>query len=156
MNENIVSDKHISLEKIQYRTNKFAYSLAILGLIINVLFFTTLYINNDNFYYSWKIGISILYNLIFMLLVFLFAEEVKHYHQNYAILLIIIGLFQIVRVFIYPKQALDAGTISQNSYTLLSIYLIASGILLITSGICGWIKSIILKKFVKNQKLKNH
>ena len=153
MNEKIVSDKYVSIEKLKYRTDKLAYSLAILGLFINVLYFTTLYINNDNFYYSWKMGISVVYNLVFMLLVFLFAEEVKHYHRNYAVFLIIIGLLQIVRIFIYPKQGLVAGSLSQNSYKILCVYLLVSGTLLICSGICSWIKSTILIKFVKNKKL---
>ena len=153
MNEKIVSDKFVAIEKLKYRTDRLAYSLAILGLIINVIYFTTLYVNNDNFYYSWKIGISVLYNLIFMLLVFLFAEEVKHYNRVYAIFLSIIGILQIARIFIYPKQGLLAEALSQNTYTILAIYLAASGILLIISGICGWIKSTILKNFIKNQRL---
>jgi hypothetical protein len=154
MNEKIVSDKYVSIEKLKYRTDKLAYSLAILGLIINVLYFTTLYINNDNFYYSWKLGISVLYNLIFMLLVFLFAGEIKHYQANYAVLLTIIGLLQIVRIFVYPKQGLVAGALSQNTYTILCVYLMASGFLLISSGISSCIKSTILRNFIKNQGLK--
>jgi hypothetical protein len=153
MNEKIVSDKYVSIEKLQYRTDKLAYSLAILGLFINVLYFSTLYVSNDNFYYSWKMGISILYNLVYMLLVFLFAEEVKHYHRNYAVFLTIIGLLQIVRIFVYPKQGLDAGSLSQNIYTILCVYLMVSAILLISSGICSWIKSTVLKNFIKNQRL---
>ena len=153
MNEKIVSDKYVSIEKLKYRTDKLAYLLAILGLIINVLYFTTLYINNDNFFYSWKMGLSVLYNLVFMLLVFLFAEEIKHYHRNYAIFITIIGLLQIVRIFVYPKQGLVAGALSEKTYTILSVYLIVSGILLIISGICSCIKCTILKNFIKNQRL---
>lgn len=152
MNDKIVSDKYVAREKLKYRMNKSSYFLAILGLFINVLYFTTLYINNDNFYYSWKMGISILYNLIFMLLVFLFAEEIKCYRRNYAVYITIIGLLQFVRIFIYPKQALVAGVLAQNTYLQLCAYLLVSGILLISSGISSWIKSTILMNFMKIQK----
>lgn len=153
MNEKIVSDKYVSKEKLKYRKDKLAYTLSILGLVVNVLFFINLYKNNDNFYYSWKIGVSILYNLIFMLLVFLSAEEIKHYRSNYAILLLVIGLLQIVRIFIYPKQGFDAKALSQGDYIISIIYLIVSGTLLICSGICSLIKSTILKNFIKSQRL---
>ena len=156
MNEKIVSDKYVSIEKLKYRTDKLAYSLVILGLFINVLYFITLYKNNNNFYYSWKMGVSVLYNLVFMLLVFLFAEEIKHYHRNYAIYLIIIGVLQIVRIFIYPKEGFVSDALVQNTYTLLCVYLIVSGILLIVGGICSWIKSTILRNFIRTQRYEKH
>lgn len=152
MNEKIVSEKTISIEKMKYKTDRLAYTLAILGLLINVLYFSTFYKNNDNFYYTWKLGISVLYNLVFMLLVFLFAEEVKHYHRAYAVALSIIGVLQIARIFIYPQAAFEASVLTPNVHIMLCVYLGISGVLLISSGICSWIKSTILLSFIKSQK----
>jgi hypothetical protein len=153
MNEKIVSDKYVSIEKLKYRKDKLAYALAILGLLVNVFYFIALYQNNANFYYAWKIGVSILYNLVFMLFVFLSAEGVKYYHRKYSILLLVIGVLQVIRIFIYPRQCFAAEVLTQTAYTKLCIYLLVSGTLLISSGICSLTKSTILNNFLKSQKL---
>lgn len=141
----------ISIDKRKYKTDSLSYTLTILGLLANVFYFITLYRNNYNFYYSYKMGISVLYNLIFMLLVFLSAEEIKYYKRPYSFLLCLIGLGQFARVFYYPKQAFDAGALPANSYLAIRIYLIISAVLLISAAIISFINSTILKRYIEGK-----
>lgn len=146
-----LSDKNISIEKKKYRKDSLSFWLLILGLLLNIFYFFTLYRNNDNFYYTYKMGLSVLYNLIFMLLVFLSAEEVKNYHSGFGILSIIIGALQLGRIFIYPKQAFEAGVLQLASHNAIIVYLILSALCLIAGGIVSIYRSTILKNFIKNQ-----
>ena len=52
-----------------------------------------------------------MYNLVFMLAVFLSSEGVKNYKKNYSYLLAVIGALQIVRIFIIPMRAHAATTL---------------------------------------------
>ena len=122
----IAQMKYISIDKMKYRKDTLSYSLTLLGLFANALYFITLYKNNGNFYYSYVMGISVIYNLIFMLMVFLSAEEIKVYKRPFSIVLFIIGIFQLVRILIYPKFALEAEAISQQTHRMLIIYIIIS------------------------------
>ncbi|MCR5564583.1 MAG: hypothetical protein K6F59_02140 [Gammaproteobacteria bacterium] len=152
--EEILLNKQTSLEKMKYKRDNMSFIFALLGLVFNVLYFFALYKNNGNFYYSWKMGISVLYNLLFMLFTFYSAQEVKGYHRNFGILLFLLGVGQIVRMFVYPKQALAAEALEPKAYTLLIIYLSISAAFLIAGGIVSVIKSTILKNYVKKESQK--
>ncbi|MGI5846270.1 MAG: hypothetical protein ACOX7D_03790 [Alphaproteobacteria bacterium] len=149
----IAQMKYISIDKMKYRKDTLSYSLTLLGLFANALYFITLYKNNGNFYYSYVMGISVIYNLIFMLMVFLSAEEIKVYKRPFSIVLFIIGIFQLVRILIYPKFALEAEAISQQTHRMLIIYIIISSALIVSASICSFYKSTKLKKY-KEGKLK--
>ncbi|MDD3999461.1 MAG: hypothetical protein PHX62_01020 [Bacilli bacterium] len=137
----------VSIDKRKYKTDSLSFFLAIIGLIANVFYFFTFYKNNNNYYYSYMMGISVLYNLIFMLIVFLAAEEIKNYRRPYSVLLFVIGLIQIFRIFFYPKQALDAGFLDPKSYMLLAIYLLISSVFLISSAVVSFWNSTTLKRY---------
>jgi hypothetical protein len=141
----------ISIDKMKYKNDNLAFSLTILGLLANVFYFFTLYRNNNNFYYSYLMGISVLYNLIFMLTVFLTAEEVKTYHRKYSIVLFIAGIIQILRIFYYPKKAFAAEVLTADTYRTIKIYLIISSIMLILASIRSFWNSTILKLYIKGK-----
>ena len=58
-----------------------------------------------SYYYTWVIGASIIYNLLFLLTAFLASEGVKNRKTGYTGLLIGIGVMQIVRIFYLPAKA---------------------------------------------------
>lgn len=145
--------KYTSVEQMKYKNDSLSYGLILLGLLANIFYFITLYENNGEFYYTLDMGFSVLYNLIFMLLVFLSAENIKTYNRKYAILTFIIGILQIIRIFVYPARALESSStgdisLTQYKYNLIVIYLSLSGGLLIIGSIISFIKSTILKQFV--------
>lgn len=142
---------HVSIDKRKYKTDSISYWLTILGVLANVFYFITLYRRNNNFYYSYKMGISIVYNLVFMLLVFLSAEEIKYYRRPFSVLLVLVGLLQIARIFYYPKQAFEAKVLPADAYLAIKIYLIISAVLLITAGIISFVNSTILKRYIEGK-----
>lgn len=144
----------LALEKMKYKKDKLSYALCLLGIVLNVFYFCALYKNNDQFYSTWKIGISVIYNLIFMLSTFLAAENIKNYNYKYSIFVFVIAILQVARIFIYPKQALDAGALESSKYALITIYLCISATLLFASAIISFIKGFSLKKYVEKKELK--
>lgn len=143
--------ENVKLDKMCYKRDKLSYSLVLLGLALNVFYFFTLYKSNSTFFFKYNVGISILYNLIFMLFVFLSAEEIKNYHRNFSIFLMIVGIAQIIRAFLYPLNALKEEAIVQKTFVFILIYCILSGLLLISGGIISFIKSSKLKKYIASK-----
>lgn len=106
-----MDDRTIQRDRMRFIKNTASSSLAILGILFNVFYFVSIYQSDvGTYYYKILIGASIVYNLIFMLAVFLSSEGVKNYQKNYSYLLAVIGIGQIVRVFILPMQAHSATT----------------------------------------------
>lgn len=143
--------KYVSVEKMKYKNDSLAYLLILLGLVVNVVYFVIFYEVNNQFLYSIKIGISVLYNLIFLLSVFLSAENIKKYNRKYAVFTCIIGLMQFVRIFAYLSEVNAAGVFAGNKHMVLVILLIISGVLLILGSIVSIVNSTILKSFVEGK-----
>ena len=137
----------IKLDKMCYKRDKLAYLLVLGGLALNVFYFFTLYKSNSTFFFKYNVGISILYNLLFMLFVFLSAEEIKNYHRNFAIVLFSIGVAQIVRIFILPLNGLRQDAITNKNFIFIAIYLALSAALLISGAIISFIHSTKLKNY---------
>ena len=74
----------IQKDIMRYKKNKFGANLAILGLAVGCLYFLVLYaqVKNNDFYYTWQIAFDVIYNLFFLLFVFLFSEQVKNYKNG--------------------------------------------------------------------------
>ena len=140
--------KFHSVEKKKYKNDTFAYIFVLLGIVFNCFAFIKLYEQNSNFFYDYRMAFSVLFNLIFMLAVFLTAENVKKYHRSYAIVAIVIGALQFLRIFDYVKDAYTAEVISSNIYTYIIVFYALSGASLIIGGVAGCINSTILKRFV--------
>ena len=140
--------KRIKVEKMKYKNDSISYALVLLSLVVNILYFANLYKNNAQFYYTIEMGMSVLYNLIFMLGVFMCAEFIKKYNRNYAIATFVLGIMQIVRIFNYPLDALKEGALSQGNYNQLVIFLVISGALLIAGSIISFVNSTLLKEYV--------
>ena len=150
---------HVKTDRLRYTKNKFSSSLAILAIVFNALYFISLYSSDvGKYFYTYIIGASIVYNLLFMLCTFLSAEGVKSYKLSYAALLIAVGDMQVVRIFYIPMQAhateLVVGTetvlaMSDGQFTRVVIYLALSAIACIVGGIVGILKTITLEDYKK-------
>ena len=144
----------ISIEKMKYKKDKSSANLAIIGLALNVVYFLIMYKNNNNYYFDLMIGISVLYNLVFMLTAFLTSEKLKAYDKTFGIVAIIIGVLQLVRIFNYPLDAYEATFLAKKSFILCVTCLSLSGISLIAAGICSCIKTTVLQQFLAEEKAK--
>ena len=98
--------KNIRKDRLRYTKNKLSSTLAIFGIVFDALYFISLYSSDvGTYFYTYIIGASVVYNLLFLLCTFLSSEGVKSYKLSYAIVLIVVGALQIGRIFYIPIQA---------------------------------------------------
>ncbi|MBR6089499.1 MAG: hypothetical protein IKP86_06175 [Anaerolineaceae bacterium] len=106
-------EEYIRKDRLRFTKNSLASTFAIIAIVFDVLYFLNIY-NSDvhytvgDFYYQIRIGGSIILNLLFMLAAFLASEGIKNYKISYGYLLAVLGVVQIVRIFILPMQAHNA------------------------------------------------
>jgi uncharacterized membrane protein len=149
----------IKKDRLRYTKNKLSSTLAILAIVFDALYFISLYSSDvGRYFYTYIIGASIVYNLLFLLCTFLSSEGVKSYKLSYAILLIVVGALQIVRIFYIPMNAhstlVTVGTesvpaMSDGQFNRIVIYLTLSAAACIAGGIIGIIKTRTLENYKK-------
>lgn len=160
-NQNVIAH-----DILQYKTNKLASSLALLGIVFSCLYFCLLYSFKDPFFSTWKIGISVILTLFSLLITFLASEGIKNYNKKYCIVLLALAVVQIVRMFGLPLEALshdvEAGVAGSTAggaltggyffvaitpnvgYTLMIIWLALSAAALVASAVIGYINCVRL------------
>lgn len=152
----------------RYKKNKLAALLALFGIVCCCGYFILLYgqVKNGSYYYKWPLALDVIYNLFFMLFVFLFSEQVKNYNGKMFWLQTVFGVMQLVRIFwlplagvtetLYPRLAgiaYNGKVLSTGEFVAMVILLAASGACVIASGVLGLIRSKSLENF--NKRLKN-
>ena len=152
-------ERTIQRDRMRFIKNSLASNLAILGILFDVFYFVSIYKSDvDTWYYNILIGASIVYNLIFMLAVFLSSEGVKNYKKSYSYLLAVLGAFQIVRIFIIPGQAHAATTLvngetvavmQDGQFYRVMIYLVLSAVCLVASAVVNFIRCGELAEHLK-------
>lgn len=154
---------NVKKDRLRYTKNKLSANLALLGIVFDALYFINIYSSDvGNYYYTFQIGLSVVYNLIFLLAAFLGSEGIKNYKKNYGYLLMVIGVLQFVRIIQIPLKAHNATvTISEQTtkvmgdsqFTYVVACLILSGVACIASGIVGIIKANVLENYKKENGL---
>ena len=153
-------ERTLKRDRMRFIKNSLSSTLAILGILFNAFYFVSLYQSDvGTYYYNYLIGISIVYNLIFMLAVFLSSEGVKNYKKNYSWLLIVLGAVQVARIFIIPAPAHAAVTIVNGVETVVmqdgqflwvTACLIVSAVCLIASAVVNLIRCSELEAHLKS------
>lgn len=146
----------------RYKKNKLASMLAILGIVFSCVYFMVLYaqVRNNNYYYKWPIAIDVIYNLLFLLFVFLFSEQVKNYNRKMFWVQMAFGVMQVVRIFWLPLAGVTetaysklanipytGQVIGSGTFIALVVSLAASGACVIASAVIGLIRSKQLENF---------
>ena len=158
-------EKLIQRDRMRFVKNTLCANLCYLGLLLDVFYFVLLYRSDvGTYYYTIQIGASIVYNLLFLLIVFLSSEEVKNYNKRYSYILLAVGAMQIVRIFVIPMTA-HSSTVFVNGEDILVmqdsqfirsvIYLAASAACLIVSAVVNVIRCNTLEahnKYLESQK----
>lgn len=157
MNENLTNDAVIKKDRLRFTKNKLSANLALLGIVFDALYFVSIYKSDvGSYYYNWLIGVSVLYNLVFMLAAFLASEGVKNYKKAFSFLLMLLGAGQIVRIFILPMSA-KAATITlgeeiipvmeDGQFIYVCACLVLSAACCVISGIIAFIKTTTLETY---------
>ncbi len=175
MNEELT----IQQDRMRFCKNTTSSRLALLAIVFNMLYFISIYKVNHAAYYTWWMGVSIVYNLVFMLAAFLASEGTKNYKENFSTVLIVLGILQIVRIFILPatmhttlvdeakplleseinflgyhvQATVDNVVMNSAQYFRVILYLAASAVCLLASAIINRRKSKALAAHIANLNL---
>jgi hypothetical protein len=141
---------------MRYTKNKISSTFAYFAILANALYFLSIYHSDvGSFYYNIHIGFSVVYNLLFMLFVFLASEGVKNYDFKFSVVLIVIGALQLVRIFGIPLDAFTSTAIVKREEVQVMPtrqFIICCALLVISAGfaIAGGIIGIIKTKKLRN------
>ena len=147
----------IKRDRMRFTKDKSSANLIILAIVFDCLYFVSLYSSDvGSYYYTWVIGASIIYNLLFLLMTFLASEGVKNRKTGYTGMLIGLGLMQIVRIFYLPAKAHAAVVVvSGNEIPAMGngqyFYVVAC---LAISGICCLVAAVT--SHINNKNLAEH
>ena len=154
-----MEDRQIRLDRMRFVKNTSSSRLCYLGILLNVLYFVSIYKSDvGSWYYQILVGGSIVYNLLFMLVVFLASEGVKNYQKGYSYLLFAVGALQAGRIFILPLQAhqavvkaggVETVVMQDAQFIFVSACLAASAVCLICAGLINLHKSRALEAHAK-------
>lgn len=152
-------ERAVQIDRMRYTKNKLSANLSILAIVFDAVYFVKIYqMDVGSYYYNSLIGISIIYNLVFMLAAFLSSEGVKNYKKSYSYLLIALGVIQVARIFILPGQAhgalVTSGTetlvaMTDGQYTFSVVCLVASAVCLIAAAVVNLQKCAALEQHQK-------
>lgn len=159
-----VKNTTIENDTLLYRKNKLPANLALLGLVFNCMYFCLLYGVKDRtgetIWSQIDIGISVILTLVLLLVTFLSSEGIKGYNKKFCIPLLVIAVFQIVRIFYFPLYGLKNNiltipyfwiypTTSTFEFIMMVIWLCLSAACLAASAVIGYIQTVRLEKHVK-------
>lgn len=150
----------IRKDRMRYTKNTLSANLVIAAIVFNVLYFVSIYQSDvGSFYYTILIGGSIIYNLVFLLVAFLASEGVKSRKGGFTGILLVMGVMQIVRMFILPAKAhsavvtvnsVDIPVMGDAQYTRLLIYLALSAVCCIAAAITSFIQNRTLAQYLQS------
>ena len=155
----MTEDRMIRTDRMRFTKNSLSSNLAIAAIIFDVFYFLKIYQSDvGSFYYNYLIGISVIYNLVFMLAAFLASEGVKKYKKPYSWLLFALGAVQILRIFILPMRAHNAvissggveiAVMGDGAFLWVVVCLIVSAVCLIASAAVNLLKCTALEAHMK-------
>lgn len=152
-------DRLIQRDRMRFIKNSLAANLALLGILFDVFYFVNIYQSDvGTYYYNILIGGSIVYNLVFLLAVFLASEGVKNYQVSYSYVLLVAGVLQIGRIFIIPMRAhsattlvngVDTAVMGDGQFMWVVAFLVISAACLLASAVINFIKCRELSEHLK-------
>ncbi len=150
----------IRKDRMRYTKDKLSANLILVAIVLDALYFVSIYQTDvGTYYYTWVIGASIIYNLLFMLTAFLASEGVKSRKQGYTGLLLFIGIMQLVRIFYLPAKAhaatvviqeVEHAVMSDGQYLYVIACLVVSGICCIAGAITSFINNKTLASYTRS------
>lgn len=153
-----MEEKEIRTDRMRYVKNAGSSRLCYLAILLNVLYFISIYKSDvGSWYYQILVGGSIIYNLLFMLVVFLASEGVKNYKTSYSYLLLALAALQIARIFILPLSAhaatvklsgAETRVMGDGQFLRVIVYLTGSGLCLAGAALLNLKKSRALSAHI--------
>lgn len=151
------NEQFIKRDRMRYSKDSLSSGLVLMSIVFDVLYFVSIYKSDvGSYYYTWMIGASVIYNLLFLLTAFLASQGVKNRKSGYGLTLLVLGIMQIVRIFYLPAKAHAAVLeIGQDQLQVMSdgqhTYVVAC---LIVSAVCCVAAAVI--NYINNKQLAEH
>lgn len=155
--------KEIKKDRLLYTQNKISANLTYLGIVFGIFYFVSIYQTDvNNYYYTFEIGVSVIYNLMFLLIAFLSSEGLKNYKLNYAYVIIAVGIMQLVRIWGIPMKAhttmttldgVETLVMDDSQFNYCCIALVVSAACCIGAGIIGIYKIVMLNNYKREKGL---
>lgn len=153
-------DQLIKKDRMRYTKDTLSSGLVLIAIVLDALYFVSLYQSDvGSWYYTWQIGASIIYNLLFLLTAFLASEGVKSRKSGYTGILLGIGIMQIVRIFYLPAKAHaafvtvggeDLAVMTDGQYTYVVVCLAASAVCCIVAAVTSYINNKTLAEYMRS------
>lgn len=148
------------IDRMRYTKDKFSANLVLLAIVFDCLYFVSIYQTDvGSYYYTWVIGASIIYNLLFLLVAFLASESVKNRKPGYSGVLIGIGVMQIVRMFYLPAKAhaavvvvngQEVAAMADGKYMYVMVCLAVSAVCCIVAAVASYINNKTLSNYMRS------
>ncbi len=150
--EQIVQD-----DRMRFTKDSLSSGLILIAIVFDALYFVNIYQSDvGSYFYTWVIGASIIYNLVFMLAAFLASEGVKSRKSGYTPLLLAIAAMQVVRIFYLPYRAHNALTMVNGAEVKVmgSGQFLYTAVCLAVSAVC--LTAAALNSWRNNKRLAAH
>ena len=148
------------MDRMRYTKDTLSSGLVLLAIVLDALYFVSIYKTDvGSYYYTWTIGASIIFNLVFLLAAFLSSEGVKNRSKGYFVPLLILGVLQICRVFYLPAKAyaatvtiagVETPVMEQSQYLFTVICLAVSGLFCIAAAVISAINNVSLDRYLRS------
>lgn len=128
---------------MRFQLNNLSYRLGLLGFLIYIVYVA---VTMDYIPKQITLGLEVMINLVFFMILFFSLEKVKNYSIKWSIYSIILGSFTLLRILWHPFVLND---LKLKELALISgMSLAIAGILIIVSGIIGYRKSSMLLNYL--------
>ncbi len=155
-----LEDKQVKIDRMRYTKDKLSSTLVLLAIVLDALYFISIYETDiGSYYYTWTIGASVVYNLLFLLIAFLASEGVKNRQNGFMIPLIVLGAMQIARVFYLPAKAHAAtvdvagemlAVMNDQQYLYVTVLLVISGICCLVAAVTSTVNNTTLARYMRS------
>lgn len=133
-------------DMLRYQPHKSAYWLCMFAILLDCLGFCFVYSTLENV--EWTTGVDIIFNILFLLVTFVTAENIKVYNKTASYIGIIIGALEIGHFFWYSLPLYTAGDILTWVMVGDLVCFIAAGAFLLIAGIANFYKSTALNNYL--------
>ncbi len=152
-------EKLVKTDRMRYTKDKLSSTLVLLAIVFDALYFISIYETDiGSYYYTWLIGASVVYNLLFLLIAFLASEGVKSRQNGFMIPLLVLGVMQFARIFYLPAKAHAAvvevageaiAVMGDQQYMYVLILLAASGVCCLIAAVTSTINNATLARYMR-------
>lgn len=138
-----------NVDRMRYTKDMFSYWMCMLAIAFDAAYFVALY-RSSALVSDYTTGLDVVYNIVFMMIVFLASERAKTYARNWSYVILALGALQFFRIFLLPAHFLALGQLDAQLHLRVCVLLALSGAALLVGGVACFINATTLLNHQKN------